>query len=119
MPDHPTDEGAPPRRKPAPGPLTIASGVRASEIKRAKDLRAEDKEENIRTDARVDSMATKAITTLEDTTAAQRLQMRMMAAVIVLLICAVLVLAGHAVGISIPGVGEFSGGQGTQQGSRE
>lgn len=41
---------------------------------------------------------------------AYHMQIRFMGVLIVLLVVAVLVLAGHAVGLDIPGVGSFTGG---------
>jgi hypothetical protein len=87
--------------------------VRLDEQERADKRRADDLEENKRTDKRVDGFANKALSMSESTNASQRLQMRIMAAVIVLLVCAFLVLAGHSIGIDIPGIGQFTGGGGT------
>ena len=66
---------------------------------RASDLRANEK-----ADSRVDAVQEREVKGLHRTIRFQWL-------LIALLVAAVLVLAGHAVGIEIPGVGSFSGGQ--------
>ena len=86
------------------------------ELSRSELYRAQAKEtkaENVRTDERVDGFAKGHITSLENTNASQRLQLRLALAFAALQMAVICVLAGHAVGIKIPGLGQFSGGGGT------
>jgi hypothetical protein len=100
--DDPTPVDEPPRRE--RGPLTIAEGVRASEARRSATERDALEQRDIRQDKRTDDAWQIVVGSLRN-------QLRFAALIVALLIAAVLVLAGHAVGIDIPGVGQFSGGE--------